>query len=194
MKCEKNEIRGIARALGLKMADKADSQEICFVPGNDYKAFLQSHLGEHEFHPGGIYEKRGRRIGEHSGIEMFTIGQRKGLPGGSARPRYVIDIDPATSRVIVGDAEDLVVEEFQIDNALWHEETNAPFEATVKIRYAHPGAAATIWPSPDGTARIRLGSPQRAVTPGQAAVCYRGDEVLGGGWICRQQALVPAIG
>ncbi len=104
---EKTEIRTIARKIGLKTADKVDSQEICFVPGNDYKAFLRSHLGEKEFHPGGIYDKAGNRVGEHDGIELFTIGQRKGLPGGSAQPRFVIDIDPKTSRVIVGNAEDL---------------------------------------------------------------------------------------
>jgi tRNA-specific 2-thiouridylase len=189
---EKTEIRRIAHELGLKVADKVDSQEICFVPGNDYKAFLKSHMGEGEFHPGGIYDKSGRRLAEHDGIELFTIGQRKGLPGGSAKPRYVIDIDPVTSSVVVGDAEDLVTDEFEIDHTLWHSESDAPFEATVKIRYAHPGAACTIHPEPNGTARVRLEVPQRAVTPGQAAVCYRGDEVLGGGWICRQSALAPA--
>jgi tRNA-specific 2-thiouridylase len=188
---EKTEIRAIAREIGLKTADKVDSQEICFVPGNDYKAFLKSHLGEKEFHPGGIYDKAGNRVAEHEGIEMFTIGQRKGLPGGSPRPMYVIDIDPATSSVIVGEAEDLITDEFEIDNALWHDGATEPFEATVKIRYAHPGAEATIFPGEHATARVRLHVPQRAVTPGQAAVCYRGDEVLGGGWIVRQQAAVP---
>src|SRR6266481_1881078 len=82
--------RGVAHALGLNVADKVDSQEICFVPGNDYKAFLRSHLGENEFHRGEIYDVDGNFVGEHEGIELFTIGQRKGLPGGSARPRYVI--------------------------------------------------------------------------------------------------------
>jgi len=190
---EKTEIRAIARQLGLKTADKVDSQEICFVPGNDYKAFLRSHLGESKFHPGGIYDKEGNRVGEHEGIELFTIGQRKGLPGGSARPRYVIDIDPETSRVIVGDAEDLITEEFEIDHALWHHEADEPFEAKVKIRYAHPGVAATVSPEQNGTARVRLHTPQRAVTPGQAAVCYRDDEVLGGGWIVRHATLAAAI-
>jgi tRNA-specific 2-thiouridylase len=196
----KPEIRAIARQLGLKVAEKEDSQEICFVPGNDYKAFLKSHMGAGEFHPGGIYDKSGRRVAEHEGIEMFTIGQRKGLPGGSPRPMYVIDIDPATSSVIVGEAEDLVTSEFMIDNAIWHRADvdavagvadpaySYSFEATVKIRYAHPGAAATIFPGENGEARVRLHTPQRAVTPGQAAVCYRGDEVLGGGWIVRQHA------
>jgi tRNA-specific 2-thiouridylase len=188
---EKTEIRAIARELGLKTADKADSQEICFVPGNDYKAFLRSHLGEGEFHPGGIFDKEGNRLAEHEGIEMFTIGQRKGLPGGSPRPLYVIDIDPETSRVIVGDAEDLITEEFEISNALWHGSATEPFDVAVKIRYAHPGAAATVFPGQNGTARVRLHTPQRAVTPGQAAVCYRGDEILGGGWIVRQRTAAP---
>ena len=184
---EKTEIRAIARKLGLKVAEKQDSQEICFVPGNDYKAFLKSHMGAQEFHPGGIYDKSGRRIAEHEGIEMFTIGQRKGLPGGSPKPVYVIDIDPATSSVIVGDAEDLITEEFTMDHCTWHNETSEPFDVTVKIRYAHPGAAATVFPGENGEARVRLHVPARAVTPGQAAVCYRGDEVLGGGWITRQK-------
>jgi tRNA-specific 2-thiouridylase len=183
---EKTEIRAIARKLGLKTADKVDSQEICFVPGNDYKAFLRSHLGEEEFHRGGIYDKEGNRLGDHEGIELFTIGQRKGLPGGSPTPRYVIDIDPASARVIVGEAEDLVTGEFEIDHCLWHCDLSEPFEVTVKIRYAHPGAQATVYPGEDGKARVQLHVPQRAVTPGQAAVCYRGDEVVGGGWIARQ--------
>jgi len=189
---EKTEIRVIARQLGLKTADKEDSQEICFVPGNDYKAFLKSHMDAKEFHPGGIYDKQGRRVAEHDGIELFTIGQRKGLPGGSAKPMYVIDIDPATSSVIVGAAEDLVTGEFTIDHCTWHGDAIAPFDATVKIRYAHPGVAATVFPGENGEARVQLRVPQRAVTPGQAAVCYRGDEVLGGGWITRQAAVAPA--
>src|SRR6516165_7921567 len=137
----KPQIREIARSLGLKVADKIDSQEICFVPGNDYKVFLRSHLGEVEFHRGEIYDVAGNFLGEHDGIELFTIGQRKGLPGGSPRPRYVVDLDPETNRVIVGDADDLVCEEFEIDRATWHPvaavEEDLPFEATVKIRYKH---------------------------------------------------------
>src|SRR5205085_3321320 len=96
-----------------------DSQEICFVPGQDYKAFLRSHLGENQFHRGGIYDLEGNFIAEHEGIEMFTIGQRKGLPGGSAQPRYVVDLDPETNRVIVGSAEDLLVAEFEVDQVNW---------------------------------------------------------------------------
>ena len=193
----KPEIRAIARELGLKVADKVDSQEICFVPGNDYKAFLRSHMDEGDFHRGGIYDKAGNRLADHEGIELFTIGQRKGLPGGSPVPLYVIDIDPATNRVVIGEAEDLVTEEFTIDHCNWLDGEPAagsePFEVNVKIRYAHPGADATVYPLANGEARVRLHVPQRAVTPGQAAVCYQGDRVLGGGWITRQQAIAPSI-
>jgi tRNA-specific 2-thiouridylase len=182
----KPEIREIARRLGLKVADKADSQEICFVPGNDYKAFLRDRLGEAGFQPGGIYSKEGKRLGDHDGVELFTIGQRKGLPGGSPRPLYVIDIDPATRRVIVGDADDLTQAEFEIERCSWPGgEPSAPFEANIKIRSTHPGADATVYPLGEGKAHVRLHTPQRAVTPGQAAVCYNGDRVLGGGWIAR---------
>ena len=202
----KPQIREIAHSLGLKVADKIDSQEICFVPGNDYKAFLRSHLGENEFHRGEIYDVDGNFVAEHGGIELFTIGQRKGLPGGSLRPRYVVDLDPTTNRVIVGDADDLVCEEFEIDRVNWHAVAgcgapgsvvdtqgagvnvpgyNRAIEATVKIRYSHPGTVATVTPLENHCARIRLHEPQRAVTPGQAAVIYDGDVVLGGGWICR---------
>jgi len=218
----KSEIRAIARKLGLKVADKPDSQEICFVPGQDYKAFLRSHLGEKQFHRGGIYDLDGNFIATHDGIEMFTIGQRKGLPGGSAQPLYVVDLDPETSRVIVGQAEDLLVEEFEIDRVNWtaprqnysvalaanggrsscdaglagarpsRGSWEGSVECTVKIRYNHPGTRATLVPLENRRARIRLHEPQKAVTPGQAAVFYDDDLVLGGGWICRQSELVAA--
>ena len=190
----KSEIREIARSLGLRVADKVDSQEICFVPGNDYKTFLRSHLGEDDFHQGGIYDLKGNFVAEHGGIEMFTIGQRKGLPGGSAQPRYVVDIDPVTHRVIVGTAEDLISEAFEIDRVNWVScgMSPEPMEVTVKIRYSHPGSKATLYPLPDNCARVELHEPQKAVTPGQAAVFYDGDMVLGGGWICRNESLATS--
>ena len=211
----KPQIREIAHSLGWKVADKVDSQEICFVPGNDYKAFLRSHLDETKFHRGEIYDVDGNFVGEHEGIELFTIGQRKGLPGGSPQPRYVVDLDPATHRVIVGGVDDLVCEEFEVDRVNWivdteaavpgrrandslHEETSPSrppaLKVTVKIRYSHPGTEATLIPLENGRASIRLHQPQRAVTPGQAAVFYQGDLVLGGGWICRSEALSRAAG
>jgi tRNA-specific 2-thiouridylase len=144
-KMAKPQIRKIAHSLGLKVADKVDSQEICFVPGNDYKAFLRSRLGENEFHRGEIYDVDGNFVAEHQGIELFTIGQRKGLPGGSARPRYVIDLDPQNNRVIVGDANDLIADEFEIDRVNWIEPdaSNDIVDVTVKIRYSHPGTPGT---------------------------------------------------
>ena len=185
----KPEIREIARGLGLKVADKVDSQEICFVPGNDYKAFLRGHLGGETFHRGGIYDTQGNFLGEHEGIEMFTIGQRKGLPGGSPKPLYVVDIDAETSRVIVGDEGDLVRGEFEVERMNWHAgEPAEPLRITAKIRYAHPGTPAVLSAQPGGRAHVRLDEPQRAVTPGQAAVFYDGDRVVGGGWIVRQPA------
>jgi tRNA-uridine 2-sulfurtransferase len=201
----KKQIREIAHSLGLKVADKADSQEICFVPGNDYKAFLRSHLGDKSFHGGEIYDLDGNFLGEHEGLEFFTVGQRKGLPGGSPRPRYVVDLDPETNRVIVGALDDLLCEVFEIDRTNWIARdlnggassgepgvAGAPpcgaFNAVVKIRYSHPGTDADIQPTGDGRARVHLSQPQRAVTPGQAAVIYRGDVVIGGGWICRNVA------
>src|SRR5437763_10110366 len=192
----KPEIRKIAHSLGLKVADKIDSQEICFVPGNDYKTFLRSHLGENEFHRGEIYDVDGNFLGQHDGIELFTIGQRKGLPGGSPRPRYVADLDPETNRVIVGDADHLVCDEFEIDRVNWHpvagiDDAGHTFEAIVKIRYNHHGTPATVTPLGTDRARIRLHEPQRAVTPGQAAVIYDDDIVLGGGWICRRPFCHP---
>ncbi len=178
----KPEIREIARSLGLKVA------------GNDYKAFLRGHLGEDEFHRGGIYDLSGNFLAAHEGIEMFTIGQRKGLPGGSPKPLYVVDIDAATNRVVVGDAADLLVEEFEIDRVNWssREASDEPLAVTVKIRYSHPGAAATLLPIDRERALVRLDEPQKAITPGQAAVCYDGDVVVAGGWICRHAAVAAA--
>jgi tRNA-uridine 2-sulfurtransferase len=204
----KSEIREIARTIGLKVADKADSQEICFVPGQDYKAFLRSHLAAETFHRGGIYDRDGKFIATHDGIEMFTIGQRKGLPGGAAQPRYVVDIDAKTNRVIVGSADDLLVEEFEVERLNWLAARNGgrssatrrahgvrpskDIDCVVKIRYNHPGTPATISMLDANRCRVHLGQAQRAITPGQAAVFYDGDVVLGGGWICRKAAPVAA--
>src|SRR3989442_1445918 len=152
----KPQIREIAHSLGLKVADKIDSQEICFVPGNDYRGFLRSHLAENEFHRGEIYDVDGNFVAEHEGIELFTIGQRKGLPSGSARPRYVVDLDPETNRVIVGGADDLVCDEFEIDRTNWiaNDLPTEDVELAVKIRYSHPGNPATVTPLENNQARV----------------------------------------
>ncbi len=181
----KEEIRAIARNLGLKVADKEDSQEICFVPGKDYKAFLRDR-GE-TFQPGGFYDMQGNHLGPHEGIELFTIGQRKGLPGGGGTPRYVIDIDAASGRVILGSEEDLLCEEFTVNRVNWHGEAPAePRKILVKVRHGHTGDLALLTAGENETAVIRPLKPLRAVTPGQAAVFYDGDQVVGGGWIARR--------
>jgi len=181
----KEEIRGIARKLGLKVADKEDSQEICFVPGKDYKAFLRDR-GE-TFQPGGFYDLQGNHLGPHDGIELFTIGQRKGLPGGGGTPRYVVDIDAASGRVILGGEEDLLCEEFTVGRVTWHDEPpSTARRITVKVRHGHTGDDADVVAATEETAVVRPLAPLRAVTPGQAAVFYDGDKVIGGGWIARR--------
>jgi tRNA-specific 2-thiouridylase len=189
----KPEARALAKKMGLKTYDKEDSQEICFVPGNDYTAFLKSHLGEKDFHPGGIYFKDGTHMGEHQGIEFYTVGQRKGLGGGHGRPVYVIDIDAATQRVIVGDYDDLLRHECYLSQTNWSEgELTGPTEITTKIRYNYPEVRAMVHPLPGNRARLEFPEPQRSVSPGQAAVCYVGDRVIGGGWIERTELFPEA--
>jgi tRNA-specific 2-thiouridylase len=186
----KPETRAIAKKMGLKTYDKEDSQEICFVPGNDYTAFLKSHLGEKEFHPGGIYFRDGTKMGDHEGIEFYTVGQRKGLGGGHGRPVYVIDIDAATQRVIVGDYDDLLRGDCFLSQTNWSDEIKGPIEVTTKIRYNYKEVRAIAHPLPGNRARLEFLEPQRSVSPGQAAVCYVGDHVIGGGWIERTE-IVP---
>ena len=180
----KNDARDVARHCQLKTADKEESMEICFVPDNDYGRFLlQANLAQK--HRGEIVSTQGQLLGHHDGVEFYTIGQRKGLGISSPRPLYVIELDAANNRVVVGDDTSLDREEFFIDRCNWIPFANPPesFEALVKIRYNHPGTPANVVPLPGGKARVQLHEPQRAITPGQAAVFYQGDLVLGGGWI-----------
>ena len=180
----KTDTRDVARHCNLKTADKAESMEICFVPDNDYGKFLQqAHLAEK--HRGDIVDLQGRVLGQHEGIEFYTIGQRKGLGISSPRPLYVIELDAAANRVVVGDESALDRDEFTVDRCNWIMFENPPeeLEAAVKIRYNHPGTPAVVTPLPGGQAKVKLQTPQRAVTPGQAAVFYQDDLVLGGGWI-----------
>ncbi len=183
----KNDTREVARHCKLKTADKEESMEICFVPDNDYGKFLrQTHLIEP--HRGEIVDPHGTVLGYHEGIEFFTIGQRKGLGVSSPKPLYVLALDPASNRVIVGDdVTALERDEFVVSGCNWiaFDAPAQPFEALVKIRYNHAGTAATVTPLDATQAKVKLHIPQRAVTPGQAAVFYKDDLVLGGGWIAR---------
>lgn len=182
----KTETRAAARERALKTADKEESMEICFVPDNDYGAFLQK-SGLVAPHRGEIVDRAGRVLGYHEGIEFYTIGQRRGLRLAASRPWYVVDLDPARNRVVVGEAADLACAEFRVERCNWIPWAAPPatLEVTAKIRYNHPGTPATVTPQPDGGARVQLHTPQRAVTPGQACVFYDGDTVVGGGWIAR---------
>ncbi|MEM1060094.1 MAG: tRNA 2-thiouridine(34) synthase MnmA [Verrucomicrobiota bacterium] len=192
----KPEVRAHAKKMGLKTYDKEESQEICFVPGNDYKDFLKSHLGEDSFHPGGIFNLAGERIGEHEGIEFYTVGQRKGLNlgGGTGQPLYVVDIDPASQSVIVGGYDDLVRPECYLSQTNWPDgEPGEAMEITAKVRHNFPEVRARLHPLPNRRARLEFLEPQRAISPGQAGVCFDGDRVLGGGWIERTEpAAAPA--
>ncbi|HEV2390759.1 MAG TPA: tRNA 2-thiouridine(34) synthase MnmA [Verrucomicrobiae bacterium] len=185
----KADTREVARQCQLKTADKEESMEICFVPDNDYGKFLrQAKLAQ--THRGEIVNVEGHVLGFHEGIEFYTIGQRKGLGISSPRPLYVLDLDPAANRVVVGgDVSGLERDEFIAERCNWiaYDPPPESVAATVKIRYNHPGAAATVTPLASGRAKVKLHTPQRAVTPGQAAVFYQDDLVLGGGWISLQR-------
>ena len=158
--------------------------EICFVPDNNYGNFLQQAKLVQK-HRGDIVNLHGQVLGQHDGIEFYTIGQRKGLGLTSPKPLYVVELDAAANRVIVGDESALDRDEFTIDRCNWIPFDHPPetLEVTAKIRYNHPGTLATVTPLPGGRAKIKLHAPQRAITPGQAAVFYQDDLVLGGGWI-----------
>ncbi len=178
--------REAARGCRLRNADREESMEICFVPGNDYGAFLTA-TGLVEKHRGEIVDARGRVLGHHDGIEFYTIGQRRGLRLSAPNPLYVLDLDPAANRVVVGEASALARDEFFVERCNWISAAAPPeqFTALAKIRYHHPGAMATVTVLPGDRVRVRLEAPQRAVTPGQACVFYEEDLVLGGGWIAR---------
>jgi tRNA-specific 2-thiouridylase len=184
----KPEVRDLARKLDLRIAEKPESQEICFVPDNDHRNLLKEKLGDRA-RPGELVTPDGDVLGTHPGHQFFTIGQRKGLGVALGRPAYVIAIDPDRNRVVVGAEIDLRSQEFEVEEVNWIAPTPAaPIRATVKIRYNGPGAEAVVEAAGPGSARVVFDQPQRAVTPGQAAVFYEGDEVLGGGWISRPGA------
>ncbi|HLA11392.1 MAG TPA: tRNA 2-thiouridine(34) synthase MnmA [Pyrinomonadaceae bacterium] len=190
----KPEVRDIARGQGLAIAEKAESQEICFVPDGDYSGFIDRYLeieGQSERLPGKgqIVDKGGRVIGEHTGIHRYTIGQRRGIGIANEVPLYVLALDAVENRVVVGPQEELLGSGFTAAGVNWinSDPANRPVRADVRIRYRHEAAPALITPTAEGRVRVLFDKPQRAITPGQATVFYRNDEVLGGGWIVRAQ-------
>jgi tRNA-specific 2-thiouridylase len=185
----KPEVRALAVELGIAVAEKPDSQEICFVPNGDYAAFIDAYFEEQGIEraqtEGEVVAADGRVLGRHTGTHHFTVGQRRGLGIAAGEPLYVIQTDPATQRVIVGRDADLQRTSFEVRNVNWVSiaEPAEPIRAEVRIRNKHLPAPASIRPLPGARAEVTFDAPQRAVTPGQAAVFYLDDLVLGGGWI-----------
>jgi len=190
----KQEVREIARRARLPVAEKPESQEICFVPSGDYVQFIEAYRLEQGLaapEDGGTEEQgelvttSGEVLGRHTGVHHFTIGQRRGLGIAAGRPLYVVHIDAASRRVVVGGEDDLRRDVCEVREVNWIScgEPAEPIEAMVKIRYRHEPASAVVEPLGSSRARVRFAVPQRAVTPGQAAVFYLDERVLGGGWI-----------
>ncbi|MBS1877834.1 MAG: tRNA 2-thiouridine(34) synthase MnmA [Acidobacteria bacterium] len=183
-------VRELARAAGLPVAQKPDSQEICFVPNGDYAAFIDAYFEEQgiarQATAGEIVDTSGRVVGEHSGVHHFTVGQRRGLGVAAGEPLYVIATEPSSQRVIVGRNDALLRPTLTAREVNWISiaPITTPVRAQVKIRNKHAAAPATLHPTgrPDRV-EVHFDEPQRAVTPGQAAAFYQGDLVLGGGWI-----------
>ncbi len=184
----KLQVRKMASEWGLKTAEKKESRDICFVADHDYRRFLSEwkNSPRQGFLPGEIVAEDGHVVGEHKGIAFFTIGQRKGMGIAHDRPYYVKEIDRNANRVVVTDNKDaLLTDKFIVDNVNWQavEWPSAPFRAEVKVRYLHTPAPAEIKPLENSHYEISLDTPQRAITPGQAAVFYNDDYILGGGFI-----------
>ncbi len=182
----KEEVRGTADRLGLSISDKAESQEICFIPDNDYSRFLREYDGIVP-RPGPIIDCRGNAVGEHRGIIYYTIGQRKGLGIASREPLYVTAIYAKENTITVGNKNEVYATELVASDLNWIsiEEPDVPMNVKARIRYRHREAAATVTPTGTGEVMVKFQKPQMAITPGQAVVFYDGDIVVGGGLIAR---------
>ncbi|HLO01024.1 MAG TPA: tRNA 2-thiouridine(34) synthase MnmA [Pyrinomonadaceae bacterium] len=190
----KPEVRAVAREHALAVAEKTESQEICFVPDGNYAGFIDRYLAAEDSSDrlpgdGEIVDRRGAVVGRHSGIHHYTIGQRRGIGIAAAQPLYVIDVDAANNRIVVGAQDDLLSVEFTAAGVNWiaFDKPDEPVRAEVRVRYRHTPAAATIVPLEDNRVLVVFDGPQRAITPGQTTVFYRGDEVVGGGWIVKNR-------
>jgi tRNA-specific 2-thiouridylase len=183
----KEQTRAVALSLGIPVANKPDSQDICFVPNGDYASVIAK-LRPGALDPGEIVHADGRVLGHHAGIIHYTIGQRRGLGISSPEPLYVIRLEAEARRVIVGPESLLAQRHFTMHTPHWLGDGDfpeGPFEVTVRLRSAHRGALATVQRQGPNEARVTMHADEKAITPGQAAVFYDGDRVLGGGWIRR---------
>jgi tRNA-specific 2-thiouridylase len=180
---EKPAIRELAREAGLRVADKPDSQEICFIPDNDYAGFIRKYRGLDDDLSGEFVDRAGAVLGRHDGCHHFTIGQRRGLGIAFGSPRFVVAIEPATRRVVLGTHDELARHELDADRTNWLvPHIPARLRCHAQIRYRHDAAGAEVTVEGDRI-HVRFDEPQFGVTPGQAVVLYDGDRVLGGGWI-----------
>jgi tRNA-specific 2-thiouridylase len=185
----KEEVRALARRVNLPVAEKPESMELCFVPNGSYVHFIQAYSRERgvalENGEGEIVTRNGEVLGRHTGVHQFTIGQRKGLGFAAGKPLYVVAIDPQNNRVVVGEDDALRTTVCEIENVNWIAcgSPDARLRAAVKIRHKHEACVATVEALDSTRARVTFDLPQRAITPGQGAVLYSGDVVIGGGWI-----------
>ncbi len=181
---KKEDVRKVALETGLRVHAKPESQEICFIPETSYHSFLSERLKEAVV-PGPILDVKGNVLGRHKGVPFYTIGQRRGLRLATGKPLYVIGIDPKKNAILVGEEKEAYGDTFIVQSVNWIQPQlkRFPVSCRVKIRYNHIEAEATIFPKGEDAVEVNLKIPQKAVTPGQAAVFYDGDTVLGGGWI-----------
>jgi tRNA-specific 2-thiouridylase len=181
----KSEVREKARALGLPTAEKLESQEICFVPDGDYWRAVEEIVAGGMPAEGEIVDREGTVLGRHAGVHRFTVGQRRGLGVGGRRRLYVSEVDAKRNRIVVGDENQLFCESARIEDVSWvsGRPPSSPLRALVQVRYRHAGAPARLVLHAKGALRAHFDAPIRAVAPGQAAVFYDGEAVLGGGWI-----------
>src|SRR5260370_15132035 len=185
----KEEVRALARRANLPVAEKPDSMELCFVPNGNYVQFIHAYSRERGTSlndaEGEIVNEDGEVRRRHNGVHNFTIGQRKGLGFAAGKPLYVLSIDTQNNRVVVGEDEALRKQIFEVENVNWVSiaKPSEAFRATVKIRHRHEPAPATVEARDDSRARVTFDTPQRAITPGQAAVFYDDARVLAGAWI-----------
>jgi tRNA-specific 2-thiouridylase len=181
----KAEVRKQALKLGLRVAQKPESQEICFIPDDDYRRFMETRRPGELSKPGEIVNRQGKVMGLHRGLYSYTIGQRRGLGISAPHPHYVLELDVERNRLVAGRKEELMAEGLVAGGVNWisFPKLDREVEAWVQIRYRHPGAPAVLFPLEGGKVKVHFKIPQKSITPGQAAVFYQGDEVLGGGWI-----------
>jgi tRNA-specific 2-thiouridylase len=182
----KDAVRDMASQFGLKVAAKAESQEICFVPDGDYRTFLRPRLEADAFHPGPIVDTSGKVLGKHQGLPFYTVGQRRGLGIAAAQPLHVVSVRPADNTLVVGTRDETTRDAFAVERCNWmRTPPDGPLDTTVQIRYRQRPVPATVHPVNDAQVQVELREPQFAVSPGQAAVFYDRDTVIGGGWIAR---------